>query len=152
MKLSEEVVHFFHTQGFTIVTTVDEQDLPHNSCKGIVEIDASGRVYLLDLYHGETAKNLRSKPQISVTAVDEHSFRGFSLKGRAKIAEQKDMTPEVVAAWEKRVAKRITQRVLKNISGIKGHRSHPEALLPEPKYMIVMEVEEVIDLTPGHLK
>lgn len=29
---------------------------------------------------------------------------------------------------------------------------HPEALLPKPEYMIVMEVEEIIDLTPKHLK
>jgi hypothetical protein len=51
-------------------------------------------------------------------------------------------------AWERRMANRITQRVLKNIGGVKGHPHHPEAGLPRPKYLIVVDVQEIVDLTP----
>ena len=152
IKLSERIVDFLQRQAFTIISTIDENGLPHTSCKGIVEVDPRGKIYLLDLYHGKTSKNLANNSSVSLTVVNEHKFSGYCLKGNARIADQKDISPEIIAAWEKRISKRITQRVLKNISGEKGHTQHPESLLPQPKYMLVMEVGEVVDLTPVHLK
>ena len=152
IKLEEKVVDFLMLQPYTIISSVEAKGLPHNSCKGIVQIDPKGLVYLLDLYHGSTSKNLKENASCAITAVNEHKFRGYCLKGKARLADDKDLTEELKEAWEKRVAKRITQRLLKNISGQKGHPEHPEALLPQPKYLIVMEVEEVVDLTPQHIK
>ncbi len=150
-SLPDEVIHFFHRQSFAVISTVDSRGFPHNSCKGIVKINKSGRIYLLDLYKAETFENLRRNPHIAVTAVDEHKFNGFCLKGRGKIVKRDKLTPDIIAAWEKRISSRIAQRVLKNVKGEKGHSRHPEILLPKPEYMIVMEVEKVVDLTPEHL-
>ena len=152
-KLPAEVVHFFHKQGFIIVSTVDSANTPHNSCKGIVEIDPKGRIYLLDLYRGMTLTNLRDNPNIGITAVDEHKFIGYCLKGKAKIADKKELNHRLVEAWEKRIANRITHRLLKNIhdENDKGHRRHPESLLPSPEYMIAVEIEEIVSLIPSHI-
>jgi predicted pyridoxine 5'-phosphate oxidase superfamily flavin-nucleotide-binding protein len=147
-ELSEEILHFFQKQSFNIVSTIDRDGFPHSSCKGIVKIDKTGRLYLLDLYRGKTWENLRYNPHIAVTAVDEHRFKGYCLKGKAEIISEKVLDYHIAEAWEKRVAKRIAQRVLKNIRGLKGHPRHPEADLPKPKYLIVMEVEKIVDLTP----
>ncbi|MFC1631431.1 pyridoxamine 5'-phosphate oxidase family protein [Candidatus Omnitrophota bacterium] len=152
MKLPEEVIDFFHKQNFTIVSTIDKFGQPHNSCKGLVEIKPSGKVYLLDLYLGQTHANLKHNQHVALTAVDEHRFRGYSLKGAAKIVNRDKLGQAVIKAWEKRIANRVTQRVLKNMSGDKGHHTHPEALLPQPAYLIAMEVKEIVDLTPHHLK
>jgi hypothetical protein len=65
---------------------------------------------------------------------------------------ENELTPDIVKVWEERITNRLTQRLLKNIREEKGHRGHPEASLPKPKYMIVLEVDEVVDLTPSHLK
>lgn len=151
-KLTRDIVEFFHNQPFVIISTIDEDGSPHNSCKGIIDIDENGRVYLLDLYRGRTYANLLKNHYISVTAVDEHRFRGYSLKGKAGLMKEGDLTPQVIKAWEDRIAGRITQRVIKNIQGGKGHPRHPEVLLPKPEYMIMMEVDEIVDLTPHHLK
>lgn len=150
--LPDEVIQFFHKQNFTVVSTVGSDGLPHNACKAIVKINKSGRVYLLDLYKRETFKNLTSNPHIAVTGVDEHRFKGFSLKGKAKIVKGDKISSQIIRAWEKRLNNRITQRVLKNIGGEKGHAEHPEARFPKPEYMIVMEVQEIVDLTPQHLR
>ncbi len=150
--LPDNVIHFFHNQTFTIISTIDERGFPHNSCKGIVKINKSGRLYLLDLYKAQTFDNLKRNSHIAVTAVNEHKFNGFCLKGKAKILRADRLSAQIITAWEKRIAHRITQRVLKNMKGEKGHPRHPEVLLPKPEYMIVMETEEVIDLTPQHLK
>lgn len=151
-RLTEGIMQFFQKQGFVIVSTIDKDGSLHNACKGIVKITQNGKVYLLDLYKMMTYENLRQNPNISITAVDEHSFSGYCLKGKAEIIAREELTPRIIKAWEDRITSRITQRLLKNICGEKGHPHHPEAHLPKPKYLIVMEVEETIDLTPHHIR
>lgn len=151
-KIKNEIIHFFQSQGCVIVSTITKQGALHNSCKGIIEIKPDGRIYLLDLYRGSTYNNLISNPNISITAIDEHKFKGYCLVGKARILTVEEVNSEIIKAWEVRLTSRITQRVLKNIAGDKGHPHHPEALLPEPKYIIAMQTKEVVDLTPYHLK
>ena len=150
--LSQEAVYFFKKQGFVIVSTLDKDGSIHNACKDIVKISEDGKIYLLDLFMGRTYRNLTERPVISITAADEHSFSGYSLKGRAKIIPREELEPEIVKAWDQTIISRLSRRLIRNVRGEKGHHSHPEALMPKPKYMIRMDVEEVIDLTPKHLK
>jgi len=152
MKLNADIIRFLHSQGFLIVSTVDKNGYPHSSCKGMVDIKPDGKIYLLDVYRGKTYENLRTNPFMSITAVNEHKFSGFCLKGRAQILNAADADPGIIKAWEDKVTGRLTQRLIKNLKEEKGHASHPEAMLPQPKYLIVMDVEEIVDLTPGHLK
>lgn len=119
--LTDDIVRFFQKQHFIIVSTIGKNRIPHSSCKGIVKIDKSGRIYLLDLYKWRTYDNLKQNPHISVTAVDEHKFKGWCLKGRAKIIPRERLRSDVIKAWEHRLATRITHRLLKNIREEKGH-------------------------------
>ncbi|KPK98855.1 MAG: hypothetical protein AMJ95_01890 [Omnitrophica WOR_2 bacterium SM23_72] len=151
-RLSGDIIHFFQEQGCVIVSTIGKRGSVHCSCKGIVKIDGNGYVYLLDLYKGKTYQNLKDNPHISLTAVNEHRFTGYCLKGKARIVSEKAMPAEIKNAWEDRIASRLTQRLLRNIREEKGHPRHPEALLPKPKYMIVMRIDDVVDLSPAHLK
>ncbi len=152
-KLPAEVMQFFQKQRFVVVSTVDSAGMPHNSCKGIVDMNSKGKVYLLDLYRGKTLANLQYNPNISVTAVDEHKFVSYCLKGKAKLVDKRDLKPHIIKAWEKRIANRITHRLLKNIheEDVKGHKRHPESALPGPEYMIAMEVSGIVSLMPSHM-
>jgi len=151
-NLSEDIIRFFNNQRFSIVSTVDRDGCPHNSCKGIVDIEKRGRLYLLDLYTGRTLENISHNPCISITAVDEHKFIGYCLRGRARILKKDKIGSRIIKLWEEKITKRITHRLLKNIKEAKGHVSHPEALLPKPEYLIEVDVEDIIDLTPSHIK
>lgn len=151
-RLSADIVHFLRNQGFVIVTTVDKNGCPHNSCKGIIKINGNGKVYLLDVYKKTTYFNLKHNPHISIAAVDEHKFKGYCLKGKAKIINADKFGPIISKTWENMVTSRVSQRIIKNLQQEKGHLRHPEILLPQPQYMIAMQVKEVVDLTPGHLK
>jgi general stress protein 26 len=151
--LSETVIQFFQKQGCVIVSSIDSKGFPHSACKGIVKINQDGNIYLLDAYRGQTLQNLKNNPQVNITAFDEHKFIGYCLKGRARILSKTELDAQIIKAWEDRITGRLTQRLLKNIRGeLKGHPRHPEALLPEPEHMIVVDVEEVVDLTPQHLR
>ncbi|MCX5713184.1 MAG: pyridoxamine 5'-phosphate oxidase family protein, partial [Candidatus Omnitrophica bacterium] len=111
-----------------------------------------GTVYLLDLYKGRTSKNLKQNPNASITAVDEHKFRGWCLKGTARIINGDELPSGVLAEWKKKITGRITHRLIKNMHGEKGHPLHPEAQLPKPEYLIEMVVKEIVNLTPSTLK
>lgn len=151
-RLTDEIIRFFQNQGFVIVSTMDGNGRIHNSCKGVVKLESKGLVYLLDLYRQRTYANLKRNPHISITAVDEHKFIGYCLKGKAKIIPEEKIMPSLIKAWEERITNRLTSRVLRNIRGEKGHLRHPEALLPKQEYMIVMKAEEIIDLVPHQIK
>jgi predicted pyridoxine 5'-phosphate oxidase superfamily flavin-nucleotide-binding protein len=151
-RLSENIIQFFQNQGFVLVSTIDQNGIPHSSCKGIVNINSRGLIYLLDLYRAKTYQNLKRNLRISITAVDEHRFIGYCLKGRARIITSDKLKPRIIRAWESRLTSRITRRIIKNVQGEKGHVRHPEAFLPKPAYLVVMEIEEVVDLTPHSLK
>ncbi|MBU1125675.1 MAG: pyridoxamine 5'-phosphate oxidase family protein [Candidatus Omnitrophica bacterium] len=151
-KFSDEIIRFFQSQGCVIVSTIDRHGFPHSSCKGIVQINADGRIFLLDVYRAKTQDNLKANPHVSITAVDEHKFRGYCLKGKAEMFSDAQLTEEILKSWETRLTSRVTHRLLKNLKEEKGHPRHPELSLPKPKYLIVVEVEEVVDLTPAHLK
>lgn len=150
-KLSDEIIQFFRRQNFVIISTIDACGSVHNSCKGILKIDRNGYVHLLDLYMGRTYTNLQRNSHVTITAVDEHKFIGYCLKGRARIVHYGKIEAMAIAAWEEKISGRIAQRLLKNFRGEKGHPRHPESLLPRPQYMIVMRIKAVINLTPYHI-
>ena len=150
--LSREIINFFKNQGFVILSTIDSNGAVHNSCKDIIDIEPEGKVYLLDAYRARTFANLENNQNASITVVDEHKFKGYCLKGKAKIVESDGLRAEILKAWEDKIASRATQRVLKNIRGEKGHSRHPEIQLPRPQYMIYLQAEEVVDLTPHKMR
>ena len=151
-KINDAIVRFFQNQGCVIVSTVDNNGFVHNSCKGIIKINNNGKIYLLDLYRGKTLENLKKNPHISITAIDEHKFSGYCLKGKAQMLTTVEIPSDIMKAWDDRITSRLTRRLLKNIREEKGHPRHPEILLPQPEYMIATEIEEIVDLTPRHLK
>ncbi len=151
-KLTEEVVAFFRNQDFVIVSTIGKDGSIHNSCKGIVRISRDGRIYLMDLYLRGTFLNLKDNSNMSISAVDGHKFEGFCLKGKANAVAVNKLSSPIVKIWEDKITSRITNRIIRNLKGDKGHDSHPEQLLPKPEYMIVMDVHEIVNLTPLHLR
>jgi general stress protein 26 len=149
MQIEDGVISFFEKQGFAIFSTLDLQGSIHCSAKGIIKVEPNGRVYLMDLYKSATFNNLKANPTASVTAVDERAFRGYTLKGKAKIIEKQDIQDPMVKKWEEKLVSRITARVVKSIRDEKRSFVHPEAGFPLPEYLICMEVESLVDLAPG---
>jgi general stress protein 26 len=151
-QIPAAVIDFLSTQGFVIISSIDKKGFPHSSCKGIVKIEPAGEVYLIDVYHGLTSKNIANNPQVSISAVDEHKFIGYCLKGKARMVQDEEISPEILKIWEDNVTWRLSKRLLKNLAQNKGQKQHPEASLPHPKHLIVLEIEEIVDLAPDHLK
>jgi len=140
------VIDFLRTQGFVIISSIDKNGFPHSSCKDIVKINPAGEVYLMDVYLGLTGKNIAGNPQVNISAVDEHKFVGYCLKGKARMIRDGMISQEMIKTWEDNITSRLAKRLLKNLVQDKGQGHHPEASLPRPKHLILLEVEEIVDL------
>ncbi|MCK4912425.1 MAG: pyridoxamine 5'-phosphate oxidase family protein [Candidatus Omnitrophica bacterium] len=151
-KITDDIIYFFCKQGFVIVSTLDSEGSIHCSAKGIAGIEAEGKVYLLDLYRGKTLSNLKLNPTISITAVDEDEFRGFTLKGVAKIVEREEIKEHIITRWEDKIIQRVSKRVIGHIKKDKKSSHHPEVIFPQPQYLIEMDLKAIVDLTPKNLK
>ncbi len=151
-QIPAEVADFLHSQSFVVVSSIDEIGFPHNSAKAIVKIDSLGEIYLIDVYQGLTCKNIKLDSKVSISAIDEHNFVGYCLKGRAKILPNDKISQEIIKTWEDNITTRLTKRLIKNLTSDKGQRHHPEASLPQPKHIIAIEVEQIVNLSPLHLR
>ncbi len=147
-ELNSDIISFFRDQGFTIISTLNNDGSLHSSCKGIIDIERDGVVYLLDLYHGKTFKNLKDNKNITITAVDEHRYVGYALSGIAQIIAKEDIDDKIYELWEKNVSKRASKRLIKNIKEDHKVKHHPEVKFPAPKYLIRVEIDKIVDLAP----
>lgn len=147
--LNGDVTSLFNKHGFTIIATIDETGTPHTACKGIVKVGPGDMIYLLDLYRARTFNNLKTNKNVSMTIVDDHSFKGYCLKGEAHITEKADLDPAIIKAWEERMSARITKRIVRNVQADKEHKHVHEVHLPKPEYLIAVRVTRVVDLVPA---
>ena len=145
----ESILNFFKKQSFVIVSTLDKNKRIHSVAKGIAKIEDK-KIYIMDLYRANTFNNLKRNPIISITAIDEEAFAGYTLKGKGKIIEKEKIKKEFLEEWEKRVIHRVSNRLIKNLKK-ETLRHHPEVKLPYPEYMIEFKIEEIIDLRPKYL-
>jgi hypothetical protein len=87
-----------------------------------------------------------------IAQVNEETFTGYCLKGTGKPVKIRKLTPLIMSVWQRKITARITNRIIRNLKKEKGQSIHPESLLPRPEYIIVLDVKEIIDLTPQHIK
>ena len=148
MELTEKTIKLLEKQGFVIVSTITKDGGIHSVAKGIVGIEKEGKVFVIDLYKNITYKNLKNNPNVSITAIYEHNYAGYTLQGKAKIVPREDIEDHIVSKWEDKIIERISNRMIASIQ--KGQRSkeHHESKLPKhPKYLIEIDVDKVVDLS-----
>ncbi|MFH1593552.1 MAG: pyridoxamine 5'-phosphate oxidase family protein [Candidatus Omnitrophota bacterium] len=151
-EISPGVKHFLEKQHFVIVASFDTDGNIHTSCKGVVEVDAKGEIIILDLFNARTYKNIKRNPKVTITAVDEHKFIGYSIEGQARIVKENFVPKGKLQIWHEKLARRIAKRVIRHVKGdVTGHKGIPEATFPLPKHVIKVSVSKVVDLAPnGH--
>ena len=154
MNIPEDLRHFLMKQHFVIVSTIDSDGNIHSSCKGIVDVELDGKIFLLDLYKARTLKNLKNDSRITLTVVDEHHFKGYAIVGKAEIVDKEKLTADMLHAWNKKVLKRISHRIVKHVTSDTQRKDNPlpETKFPEPEYLIEVDVSKIINLAPMHLK
>jgi predicted pyridoxine 5'-phosphate oxidase superfamily flavin-nucleotide-binding protein len=145
-RIPKAIVNFLGAQSFVLVSTVSKQGLPHTVPKGIALVQSQGLIYVVDLYHGTTWRNLKNNRHITLCCVDERHFRGYQLKGTARVYKITEAHEALIKLWRKKVSARITSRLIENVLNEKKTHHH-EAYFPPPKTIIEINVNKIISLT-----
>jgi len=125
-KFSDELRDFIKKY-LAFVATADEKGVPNAVPKGDIAILNDQYVVFADLYSHQTKNNLKKNPNIAITVVNPAGYKGYQLKGKAKIIEH---GPE----YDK-LSKQIQEG---------GQLKHPEA-----KYAVKVKVDKIIDIGYG---
>jgi len=149
MRINKDIISFFEKQDTVIVSTLDSDGRIHCSVKGIISVESDENIFLVDLYLYRTFRNLKKNPTISITATDEHLFKGYTLQGEAEIIHRDKIHKSIFEDWEQRVILRISKRVSRNVArGVKADAHHEAHLPVHPQYLIKVNVKNIIDLKP----
>ena len=150
IPISSKIASFLRKQKIAVISTFNGEGKIHCSVKGILGVDEKGKMCLIDLYYNKTYENLKKNPKSSITVVDEEKFIGYTLQGQAHIVPKDSIEPRLLDHWEERMLERISKRVIDGVQSGKKTSSHHEARLPrKPKYLIELQVENIIDLSPS---
>ncbi len=153
MKIPDQVKSFLEKQHFAIVSSIEANNSLHTSAKGIIDINSKGKIFVLDLYKGQTYKNIKKNPNVTLTAIDDYKYTGYSIQGKAKITRENTISDKKMKAWHDNLAKRIARRVIRHVKNeVSGYEGIPEARFPIPKHLIEIDVEKIVDLAPHKLK
>ncbi len=147
MKITTDMQRLLTRQNVVIVGTVNPDDSPNISLKGLLKVDPEGCIYFSDLYRGKTFRNIRRNPRVSVLVFSIEEFRGFQFIGRAELIESGPLFKEAEADWQAKKSRLLGRRISKNVrKGFSHGRS--EFQLPSLKALIRMDVERVYDMSP----
>jgi len=147
MKINKAIEELLNRKGTAHVSTSSKDGLPNTSLKGIVRVDPSGYIYVMDLFNGKTRHNLEKNNKVSLTISDIEAFRGYQFKGTAKLIKKGRLFEELSERWAAISARAVTERVIGNIKKGSSHGRH-ELHLPKPKYLIKIHVSKIYDLCP----
>ena len=126
VKLSEEIKDFLKNN-LSFVATVDEKGMPNVVPKGnLCALDDATLVFA-DLYSHQTKNNLAENPKVAITVVNAAGYKGYQLKGKAKVIERGKVYDE------------LSRQALGA-----GQLDHPDA-----KYAVKVKVEKIIDIGYG---
>ena len=131
------------------MATHDEKGAIHTSAKGLLKLDAEGKIFLLDLYKGRTCRNIKKNPNVTLTFIDDRKFAGYAIMGKARIRRENAVPESTLKEWEKHISKRMARRIVSHVKQPQGVSDWiPEASFPAPKHVIEVKTERVVDLAP----
>jgi len=125
-KISDEIKSFLKNY-LAYVATADDKGIPNVVPKGDIAILDDDEIVFADLYSHQTKNNLAKNPKIAVTVVNPAGYKGYQLKGTAKIIEHGKIYDEL--------ATRVQES---------GQLNHPNA-----KYAVKIKVNKIIDIGYG---
>ena len=108
------------------VATAASDGMPNTTPKGSVRVIDDEHVVFADLFSRKTRENLRANPKVAVTVADMTTYKGYQIKGSAKILES--------GLLFEQVAEEIKMAPMK---------------LPPLQYVVQITVEAVYDQSVG---
>lgn len=152
LKLTPHMKEVLKQQPVAFVATSDAQGWPNVSPKGIVRATDDGKLIFADLCSLKTRSNLRVNTTAAVAVVIPHTQEGYQFKGTVELIDKGPLFEEMAdllarCAEGPRFMELPFEKVARETMTALAPAGSPA---PRPTYAVVLHVEEVWNLTPGH--
>lgn len=151
-KLTQHMLQVLKQQPVVLVATSNGEGRPNVSPKGVLKIlDDDGLVFA-DVSSTKTRSNLQATPRMAVAVVDRRTYEGYQFKGHAEVVDEGPLFEEIsnllvhgkdgpqpMELWFERAARELMTA--------QGRAGRNAAL---PTHVIVLHIDEIWNLTPGH--
>lgn len=151
-KLTQHMKQVLKQQPVLSVATSDGQGWPNVSPMGALRIVDDDKLVFADLFSTKTRAQLRANPSVVAAAVDPQTYEGYQFKGWAELIDEGPLFEEIanlltrgrsgpqpMELWFETTARELMAALRR--------AGQPEV---RPSHAIVLHIEEIWNLTPGH--
>jgi uncharacterized protein len=151
-ELTQHMKQVLKQQPVVLVATYDDEGQPNVSPKVVLTIVDEDKLGFADLFSLKTRANLRANRRVAVAAMDPQTYEGYQFKGWAELAdagpvfeEISDLLargrngPQPMELWFERAARELMTALSR--AGRSG---------AVPNHVVVLHIEEIWNLAPGH--
>jgi uncharacterized pyridoxamine 5'-phosphate oxidase family protein len=139
--MDKKVLDNLKKEHFVIIGTCDIKNVPNVSHKLVLEAQ-DNLIYLIDQMKGETFKNIKVNPNISLLTVDTERQLAYRINGVAELIEEGEDYDKFLEKIDKRKTKLTTLRVIEGVRRGKKHKKFELAKL-KPAAIIKTKVKKV---------
>ncbi|MCX5669523.1 MAG: pyridoxamine 5'-phosphate oxidase family protein [Candidatus Omnitrophica bacterium] len=145
--ISKNIKTLIESKEFISVATSDLASRPNAAPKFILKVEA-GHIYLVDYIIGNTFRNLKVNPLVSLSMFDNNTLMGYQINGKVQIV---DRGPEYLAALDDLARKEIdlsTTRIIDGVIKGKAHKAY-EVAASGQFVILKVKVEEIVQIHPS---
>jgi len=138
------IKHLLEKQSFLIVATADTGGQPNAAPMFFIHADDK-YLYLVDYTMGQTYRNIKANPRVSISVSDMETLSGFKMTGAVKILTQGPVYAKIYSRFEQKTVDLSVKRVIKGIRESKSHK-HFEAGIPSAVVIYQINVKELTEI------
>ena len=143
-KITENLLELFQKREFVSIATADRGGQP-NSVPRFFLCAKGSFIYLIDHVMGQTVRNIKENPLVSVSFMDQDALEGYRLNGTAKVVERGKEYEAMLKVWNEKVIKLSADRVIEAVRTGKKH-GHYEVEISERFALLKIKVNDVIKM------
>ena len=149
--ISQNIKTLIQFREFISVATCGLNNRPNGAPKFLLKVEFN-HIYLVDYTMGQTFRNLKENPQVSLSFFDIHTLVGYQINGQAQIIESGSEYDQALQELEEKEVDLSATRIIDGIAQGKAHQAY-EIAVPEKSIILKVKVEEIVQIHPtGKLK
>ena len=149
--LSEDLLYFFKKKEYVYVGTISSDGRPSVAPKFLIKI-YKDFFYLADFVFGNTWKNLRLNPGVSLSIVNLEDQTGYQISGSAQLIERGEEYRAIIKDLHKREMFFSVERFIDGLHREKRTKNF-EITFPDKLGIIKIKISEIVKIEPsGNLK
>lgn len=149
--INSAIKTLIEARGFISVASCGLDNRPNGAPKFLLKVDSS-HIYLVDYIMGQTFRNVKVNPRVSLSFFDNSALMGYQINGRVEIIDSGNEYDLALKDLERKEIDLSTTRIIDGVTKGRVHKAY-EVTVSEEFVLLKVVVEEIVQIQPtGKLK